>query len=835
MDRPVLRRRCPQDCSWSRAVSRVQLQLWSTHVVPGVDSWNICPRGSCAIGNTTSDICWFESAVVFEAEETLYTATIYLADNTWDLCLYTGPAALVKGFVAFSPMIPPEVAAIAESYGADFELIASESSSSNQAPIKDSAGRVTVDSELNSSPTTDYRRIYTSLTPNTSTTSPAPKLFPLGQFGFCTWIADEIDHHKACRSVQAMFLVCPLGSSNVTAAVVVEGTTPADIYERCMERKAYNAYVEGLNRVNETYPGLNPWEIIGLLRGLSIMDDFQSRWPAPTGSSLTNYDTDYWSNFTALAARVIPCIHLYGKPEIGRCGEACPKDYLSDGFCDEACNNPECEYDAGDCVAQPCFNDEPWMANTTGYCCNPWSKGVGPPSRSYPFTTSLKTRQAANLSVDADIFNAAIRNNVFPPDAMPSKYRTIGANRFYEDLPDQLCLSSNTSLDPFGADSVFLPGFTLYRPDMDVKDYYKTSEFVTYNSQLGVFANVRAWFTVTPGGSIDVTTDIQSLRVQMYANGGDWFRLVLEVIVLVGVVYSAISEGKDARRAYKASGAVLAHWESLWNFVDLLSIALLVLAAGMWGGRFPGPAYALTFGHGVNLAVSGFPPRALLLANDGSGLDQLQEMYAAINQLSDWLAAYIFVNGLSIMFMVMRVIKLMDFHARVGLLTRTILKALQELLHFFFLASIIFVGYAFVAYLAFGTVLDNFSSYWRSLLGRVEINDQLQRFNGYQLALAILFFWSYIIDTRQEATMHEEMVAMFLDFWKKLINFRSYVSDNRMLRFMRRWMRLRDPEKVDKDVAANGGIPEPKQDDVLVVAGHELRRNELKGSLMIIT
>ena len=39
----------------------------------------------------------------------------------------------------------------------------------------------------------------------------------------------------------------------------------------------------------------------------------------------------------------------YGIRDVGSCGSGCPEPWLGDGWCDAACNTPECKFDGGDC------------------------------------------------------------------------------------------------------------------------------------------------------------------------------------------------------------------------------------------------------------------------------------------------------------------------------------------------------------------------------------------------------------------------------------------------------------------------------------------------------
>eukprot|EP00897_Mesotaenium_endlicherianum_P002937 jgi/Mesen1/2671/ME000167S01821 len=94
----------------------------------------------------------------------------------------------------------------------------------------------------------------------------------------------------------------------------------------------------------------------------------------------------------------------------------------------------------------------------------------------------------------------------------------------------------------------------------------------------------------------------------------------------------------------------------------------------------------------------------------------------------------------------------MDFQPRMGIITRTLSAASPELLHFFILWLIVFVGYATFGHLVFGRTIDQFRSLASSLVGCFymmlqddDINQSLMQLKGLELAAGVVFFWTYII------------------------------------------------------------------------------------------
>jgi hypothetical protein len=92
------------------------------------------------------------------------------------------------------------------------------------------------------------------------------------------------------------------------------------------------------------------------------------------------------------------------------------------------------------------------------------------------------------------------------------------------------------------------------------------------------FAQAQVFFTFQQGGKIAVNTDIKGLNVEPYETTLDYVRGALEGLLVLGIAYGIFSELRDALRVRKETGSILKYFSSLWNFIDVLSLALLVYA-----------------------------------------------------------------------------------------------------------------------------------------------------------------------------------------------------------------------------------------------------------------
>ena len=67
---------------------------------------------------------------------------------------------------------------------------------------------------------------------------------------------------------------------------------------------------------------------------------------------------------------------------------------------------------------------------------------------------------------------------------------------------------------------------------------------------------------------------------------------------------------------------------------------------------------------------------------------------------------YFALNGINILLLIARILKLMDFQPRLGVVTRSLWLAGPDLIHFFIVATMVFIGYAMMAHLIFGNVIQ---------------------------------------------------------------------------------------------------------------------------------
>lgn len=179
--------------------------------------------------------------------------------------------------------------------------------------------------------------------------------------------------------------------------------------------------------------------------------------------------------------------------------------------------------------------------------------------------------------------------------------------------------------------------------------------------------------------------------------------------------------------------------------MDLVSNLLLVACTALWWCfvAYHSRAWSMDLQYGV---YADLQPRAnfLHLAAGGAGLRRawsaLRNLEAAVTVVS-W---YYALSGINILLLLARLLRRMDFQPRLGVITRSLRRAMPDLLHFALVAGAVFIGYSMMAFLIFGNAVPQFAGFGASvntcfsmMLGDFGgVFEELQQLGGVQVRRA---------------------------------------------------------------------------------------------------
>ncbi|KAK3268228.1 hypothetical protein CYMTET_23256 [Cymbomonas tetramitiformis] len=251
---------------------------------------------------------------------------------------------------------------------------------------------------------------------------------------------------------------------------------------------------------------------------------------------------------------------------------------------------------------------------------------------------------------------------------------------------------------------------------------------------------------------------MEALRTRWHENRADIVRIVLEVAVLLLFFSSSCSELRDLIEMKRTTGSVLPYFTDLFNVIDITAILLLFSTICIY-------VVLLVKMDGFNLAVRyhiyesltgtdefGEHVNWLQLHDDGRYLSEFSEKLDYFTEMMELKKMYHFYTALVIVTTLLRVLKLMDFHPDIGMITRTVRQGGTDLINFMGLLVTIMLIYAIMGYILFGNTVERFNRLDYSLLtcfammiGDTAFSEDIPNLEGkVAQSTGSIFFYSFM-------------------------------------------------------------------------------------------
>lgn len=317
---------------------------------------------------------------------------------------------------------------------------------------------------------------------------------------------------------------------------------------------------------------------------------------------------------------------------------------------------------------------------------------------------------------------------------------------------------------------------------------------VSYNPDLRRFISHRIVFEFSKGGKIETASKVQVLNLGLYEGTSGVLMFLTEIVTIVWILYMAYNEIREyvsvLRSAdYKVLQSLSDHFadHNVANVLEFFSISLQIVAFVVWWVyQFQ---YALKFSpakryevyyttaqpqgnfllpakdRALNARVVGGlnandtyttpkkPYRPWELPDDSSGYEALTGIVDEINTMSNTLVFYGFLQGVNLLLLLVRVMKMLKFQPRLAIVTNTVSGAWLDLAHFGFIFIIYLSMMAVVAHIQFGsnveetsTMLESFILVFIMLLGGSSGTEFLQpnAVKSFAEELAAGIFYSFM-------------------------------------------------------------------------------------------
>jgi len=227
--------------------------------------------------------------------------------------------------------------------------------------------------------------------------------------------------------------------------------------------------------------------------------------------------------------------------------------------------------------------------------------------------------------------------------------------------------------------------------------------FYNPNTELFFLLQVRFLMDETGGIDYDVLTwadvvDTLSDRVRQ-AGGAPWqLRITLEIIFVVNICLLAVKESYEivmlvktrSKEKNKCKGVIrgiLNYLSKFWNMIDLM----LLISASLV----------------ITVQVKSYIKRKKLLdymTGRMNGIDGLMDtdiLMAYFMSVANLDSLFEITNSLCLLIAFFRLFKYMEFHPQLGVVSRTIARARNQLFHFSFVLVTVVIGYTVVAWVMF--------------------------------------------------------------------------------------------------------------------------------------
>ncbi|KAF5834587.1 hypothetical protein DUNSADRAFT_8712 [Dunaliella salina] len=359
-----------------------------------------------------------------------------------------------------------------------------------------------------------------------------------------------------------------------------------------------------------------------------------------------------------------------------------------------------------------------------------------------------------------------------------------------------------------------------------------TAQLMTYNAPLRVFGYFEVNFMFSEGGSIQVEHRLDTVRVELYCTSGEEARYAFEIILSIWIYVMTFKNLWQIVQTQQREGNFLKFFLSGWNWTELISNGLLTACISIWWHFVVAHQrnFDLELRHNVYETLA---PQAnyLALRDDGTKMVNLWEDFKGLIGVIETLDLYFMLGGINILLLMVRMLKLMDFQPRLGVVTRSLWLAGPDLIHFAFVFFMVFVGYAMLAHLIFGNAIEKFQTFDNSvntcfeiLLGEISVNDQLRDLGGLQAIAGAFFFWTYMLlvfmvllnfllaiivdafsevkeQTHETVGIHTELYQLGREKLHSIMSLvkPNYIADTKVEAMLKQWAVGEEEEQKEKE------------------------------------
>jgi len=205
-------------------------------------------------------------------------------------------------------------------------------------------------------------------------------------------------------------------------------------------------------------------------------------------------------------------------------------------------------------------------------------------------------------------------------------------------------------------------------------------DFTIYNANINMFCIVKLAFEIPPTGGLSTSTRFRTVKLLRYVNAWDYTMLAVEVVFGCFILYYVVEE------ALEISHEGWEYFQTVWNVMDVTVIIVSIATSA------------------IGIYVHQFTQIQLkpLLAEP--------QAFGDFTLLGEWSEYQNIIFAINVFFVWIKVFKYISFNKTMKILSETLTSCALDLLAFGFMFNIVFMAFVQLAYLIFGSFLQDFAT-----------------------------------------------------------------------------------------------------------------------------
>ena len=214
-------------------------------------------------------------------------------------------------------------------------------------------------------------------------------------------------------------------------------------------------------------------------------------------------------------------------------------------------------------------------------------------------------------------------------------------------------------------------------------------DLVAYCSNTGQFAMLELKVDMRISGALVPKAQVFCRRYAFYQTTSDWFRLALEVLLILFWLGYMADTIRNIRTMAVHTGRRLAFFGVMWNMVDLAHFTLLGVSIGTWIYIVADPVV-----------------QKLDITEDTISMGGMPVNFESTTTAVEF---YFSVNGVNMLIGLLRIMKFLRMNAYLGQLTDALEMMKEGMAQFFIVLVLVIVVFTFLGMMLFGAQLEMFA------------------------------------------------------------------------------------------------------------------------------